>query len=417
MNYHFFIAQRLKLGKDVKQATPSLNVALVGIVLAIVVMILSVAVVMGFKKEISTKVYQLDAHLKVSNAAIGLDDNYSTINAQPIYQAIMADEEFKPLVSSMCLIADQPAILKTDTDFEGIVYRGVDDGYDWQYLQDNLVEGRVPLITDTADVNEVVISKSLADKLLLKCGDHVYTYFIQQKVKVRNAHIVGIVNTDFDNFDKAIIVGNIRQIQGINDWTADVGHYVGVNLKDVSHVKEDAYRLYTLLARHTYLTNNNTLHGVTNTRQNNISFFAWLQMLDMNVVIILVLMAIVSGFTLIAAMLMIVLERIRMIGMLKALGASNNGIRNIFIFLTGKLILKALLWGNVIGLGLALLQKWFHIVKLDSSSYYMPFVPIDLSPTAWIMLNVGIIIVSYITLLGPSYIISTIRPTATMRFE
>ena len=365
-------------------------------------MILSVAIVLGFKKEISTKVYQLDAHLKVSNAAIGLDDNYATINAQPVYQTIMGDEEFKSLVSSMCLIADQPAILKTDTDFEGIVYRGVDDGYDWHYLQDNLVEGRVPHIADTADVNEVVISRSLADK---------------QKVKVRNAHIVGIVNTDFDNFDKAIIVGNIRQIQGINDWTADVGHYVGVNLKDVSHVKDDAYKLYSLLASHTLQTNNNTLHAVTNTRQNNISFFAWLQMLDMNVVIILMLMAIVSGFTQIAAMLMIVLERIRMIGMLKALGASNGGIRNIFIFLTGKLILKALLWGNVIGLGLALLQKWFHIVKLDPSAYYMPFVPIDLSPTAWLLLNVGIIVVSYLTLLGPSYIISTIRPTATMRFE
>ena len=194
MNYPFFIAQRLKLDKDAKQATPSLNVALVGIVLAIVVMILSVAVVMGFKKEISTKVYQLDAHLKVSNAAIGLDDNYATINAQPIYQAIMADEEFRPLVSSMCLIADQPAILKTDTDFEGIVYRGVDDGYDWRYLQDNLVEGRVPLITDTADVNEVVISRSLADKLRLKCGDHVYTYFIQQKVKVDFIELMEKVN-------------------------------------------------------------------------------------------------------------------------------------------------------------------------------------------------------------------------------
>lgn len=417
MNYSVFIAQRLKLGNDAKQASPSLNVALAGIVLAIVVMILSVAVVLGFKHEISGKIYCLDAHLKVSNAALGLDDNYATVNAQPVYQAIMADSSFAGEVASMSLIADQPAIFKTDTDFEGIVYRGVDDGYDWSYLENNLVEGRVPQIADSADINEVLISRELADKLRLKVGDHVYTYFILQKVKVRNVLIVGIVNNDFENFDKSIILGNIRQVQGINDWTADVGHYVGVNIKDVRHIDDDAYRLYSLLAHSTCVTHNNTLHAVTNTHRNNQSFFAWLKMLDMNVVIILVLMAIVSGFTLIAAMLMIVLERIRMIGMLKALGASNGGIRNIFIFLTGKLILKALLWGNVIGVGLALLQKWFHVIKLDPSAYYMPFVPISLSPTAWLLLNVGFVIVSYLTLLGPSYIVSTIRPTATMRFE
>ena len=417
MDYSIFIASRLKLAGDARQGTPSLKVAMAGIVLAIVVMILSLAVVMGFKQEISGKVYQLDAHLKVANAAIGIDDNYSTVNAQPIYKAVAEQPAFAQRVASMSLIADQPAILKTDTDFEGIVYRGVDDGYDWSYLQSNLVEGRVPCITDTADVNEVLISRELAQKLHLKVGDHVYTYFIMQKVKVRNALIVGIVNNDFENFDKTIILGNIRQIQGINDWTADVGHYVAINLNDVSHVEDDAYSLYTLLARSTYVNGNNTLHGVTHTHRNNQSFFAWLKMLDMNVVIILALMAVVSGFTLIAAMLMIVLERIRMIGMLKALGASNSGIRNIFILLTGKLVAQSLLWGNLIGLALAMIQKFFHVVKLDPSAYYMPFVPINLSPTAWLLLNVGIVVVSYITLLGPSYIISTIRPTATMRFE
>lgn len=417
MSYSFYIAQRLRLAGDNRQATPSLNIALAGIVLAFVVMLLSVAVVMGFKHEISGKIYQLDAHLKVSNAALGIDDTYATVNAGPIYKAIMADSGFMQSVASMSLIADQPAILKTDTDFQGIVYRGVDDGYDWHYLEENLVEGRVPVTADTADINEVLISRELAQKLRLKVGDHVYTYFILQKVKVRNAHIVGIVNNDFDNFDKAIIVGNVRLIQQINDWPADVGHYVAVNLDDVSQVENDAYRLYKLLAASTCATGNNTLHSVTNTQRNNQAFFAWLQMLDMNVVIILVLMAVVSGFTLIAALLMIVLERIRMIGMLKALGATNGGIRNIFICLTGKLIVRAMIWGNVIGLGMAMAQKWLHIVRLDPSAYYMPFVPIDLSPTAWLLLNAGFVVVSYLTLLAPSYIVSTIRPTATMRFE
>lgn len=417
MNYSFFIAQRLKLAKDTRQASPSLNVALVGVSLAIVVMILSVAVVMGFKREITSKIYQLDSHLKVSNAAIGIDDNYSNVNSQPIYQAIASDSIFAKKVQSMSLIADQPAILKTDTDFEGIIYRGVDCGFDWTYLQSQLFSGRTPVVNDTADINEVLISKTIADKLRLKVGDHVYTYFIDQKVKLRNVFVVGIVNTDFDNFDRSIIMGNIRQIQQVNSWTADVGHYVGVNMRETESLDGDAYQLYNIMSLDTYKRNNNTLHTVVNTQRSNQSFFSWLSMLDMNVIIILTLMAIVSGFTLIAAMLMIVLERIRMIGLLKALGANNMGIRNIFIWLTGKLILRALLLGNIIGVGLALLQKYFHIVKLDPDAYYMPFVPIHLSPTAWLLLNIGFIVISYLTLIAPSYIISTIRPTTTMRFE
>lgn len=417
MSYSFFIAQRLKLDQDAHRATPSLRVALVGIVMAIVVMILSVAIVLGFKQEISNKILRLDAHLKVSNAALGIDDEYLTINAQPVFQAIMADTAFAQRVQSMSLIADQPAIIKTDTDFEGIVYRGVDTGYDWQFIEKNLTSGRVPSLSDTASVGQVVISKLLADKMKLRLDDEVFTYFIDQNVKVRKVHIVGIVNTDFDNFDKSIILGNIRQLQGVNGWTADVGHYVGVNLRDVDQLSDDAYRLYSLMARDTYNRSSNVLHTVSSTQRNNHAFFAWLDMLDMNVIIILTLMAIVSGFTLVAAMLIIVLDRIRMIGLLKALGASNSGIRNIFITLTGKLIFKALLWGNLIGLSLALLQKHLHVVKLDPSAYYMPFVPISLSPTALLALNVGIIVVAYLTLIGPSHIISTIRPTSTMRFE
>ena len=416
MKNEWFIARRLQLGGGGGGASPSLNVALAGIVLAVVVMILSIAVVTGFKSEISNKIYALDPHMKVWNGVVGLDDNYSTVDGREVMEAIAADSSFVNKVESMSLIADKPAVLKTEDDFMGIQLKGVGPGYDWSYIERHLDAGRVPHSGDTA-INEIVMSRTTARQLRLAVGDRVPTYFIDNKVKVRNTRIVGIFNTDFDSFDKAFIIGNIALVQQVNGWNADTGNYVGVNVRHMDKIGADAYELYSLLARDTYLHERNTLYVVNQTHTNNAAFFSWLSMLDMNVVVILVLMMVVAGFTIVSALLMIVLERIKMIGMLKALGSTNGSIRQIFIALTAKLIVKALVMGNVIGLGLALLQKHLHIMKLDPDAYYMPYVPIELNVGAVVVLNVGILLVSYLTLLGPSHIVSTIKPTATMRFE
>ncbi len=417
MRFEFFIARRLKLGTGNRKGSPSLNVALTGVVLAVVVMILSIVIVLGFKKEITSKVYSLDPHLKVSNAIIGIDRNISTVDSREVFPPIMADSCFKAQISSMSLIAEKPAILKTDNDFKGVVYRGMDDGFDWSYISNHLIDGRVPKIKGGTDINEIVISKIVANQLNLKVGDKILTYFIDSKVKVRNSHIVGIYNTDFDNFDKQMILGNIALIQQVNNWNECTGNYVGINLHDVDNVKGEAYTLFKLLAKSVYEKNGTTLFNVTNTRDTNISFFAWLGMLNMNVVIILLLMVVVSGFTLISALLMIVLERIKLVGLLKALGATNKSIRRIFIYLTQKLILKALVIGNAIGIGMAIIQQQFHLVKLNAEAYYMPYVPIELNLPALIVLNAAILLISYATLIGPSYIISSIKPTSTMKFE
>ena len=400
-----------------QKGSPSLTVALVGIVLAVVVMILSIAIVMGFKGEISGKIMHLDAHLRVTNAALGIDDNYATVNGREVREAIAENGTFDPLIESISLVADKSAILKTDQDFMGIIMRGVDDGYDWRYLKSRMVEGTTPVVSDTASSQQIAIGKTVADRLQLHAGDKVMTYFIDDKIKARNLEIAGVFETDLDAFDAAYIVGNISIVQGVNDWNGDTGTQVAINLKNTGSLDADAYSLYTLLAENTLKHESHNLFFVSTTQQNNLPFFAWLQMLDMNVVIILTLMMVVAAFTLISAMLMIVLERIRVIGNFKALGATNGSIRRIFIYLTGKLILKALLIGNIIGIGLALLQKYGHIVRLDPTAYYMPYVPIHLSIPALVLLNVGIIVVAYLTLLGASHIISTIKPTATMRFE
>ena len=417
MRHELYIARRMKLDSGQQKGSPSLTVALVGIVLAVVVMILSIAIVMGFKGEISGKIMHLDAHLRVTNAALGIDENYATVNGREVREAIAEDGAFSPRVESVSLIADKSAILKTDENFMGINFRGVDSGYDFRYLKSKLIEGDIPEVADTASSNQIIISKTVADRLLLHAGDKVHTYFIDNNIKVRNLTVSGVFETDLEAFDNAYIVGGIGIIQGVNGWNGDTGTQVAINMKNTSDLDYDGYCLYSLMAESTVKRESKNLFIVTTTQQNNLPFFAWLQMLDMNVVIILTLMMVVAAFTLISAMLMIVLERIRVIGNFKALGATNGSIRRIFIYLTGKLIIKALIIGNIIGIGLCLLQKYCHIVRLDPSAYYMPYVPISLSIPALLALNLGIIAVSYLTLLGASHIISTIKPTATMRFE
>ena len=417
MNHELYISRRMTLNNERQKGSPSLTVALVGIVLAVVVMILSIAIVMGFKGEITGKIMHLDAHLRVTNAALGIDDNYATINGREVREAVAGDSTMAQMVESMSLVADKSAILKTDEDFMGIIMRGVDEGYDFRYLQSRMVEGVLPAVSDTASGNEIAISRTVADRMKLHAGDKVLTYFIDDNIKVRNLTIAGVFETDLEAFDNAYIVGGIGIIQGVNGWHGDIGTQFAINLKNTNDLDRDSYYLYSMLAENTVQHESKNLFFVTTTHQNNLPFFAWLQMLDMNVVIILTLMMIVAAFTLISAMLMIVLERIRVIGNFKAMGATNGSIRRIFIYLTGKLIIKALVVGNIIGIGLALLQKYGHIVRLDPSAYYMPYVPIELSIPALLLLNVGIIVVSYLTLLGASHIISTIKPTATMRFE
>lgn len=418
MGFEFFIASRLKLGNNEKAGSPSLNVALVGIILAIVIMILSVVIVLGFKNEITTKINNLDSHIKISNGAIGIDDNIATVDMREIANALNQDSAMLQNIENVSLIAEKPAILKTDSDFKGLQFRGVDANFDFSFLKSHLLEGRVPTYDNSDSTQEIIISSTIANQLQLNVNDKILTYFIDEKVKVRNCHIVGIFNTDFESFDKNYIVGNIALLQSVNDWKAHTGNYVGVKLKNIDNIDDVAYSTFGTLATYSISDNDNsTVYNVTSTHQNNISYFTWLSMLDMNVVIILVLMIIVSTFTLISALLMIILERIKMIGLFKALGASNHSIRRIFIYLTHKIIFKSIIIGNVIGIGLALLQQHFHIIKLNPDAYYMNYVPIDINVPMLIFLNVAIIVISYITLIGPSYIISSIKPSSTMRFE
>ena len=410
-----FIARRLRLNSKDKgvNSSPSHAIATLGVSLSIFIMILSLAIVGGFKSEIANKIYSLDSHIRVYNAALGLDDNIYTIHTDdvmPVIRSTFADD----VVANMSLIADQSAIIKTADDFKGIVFKGVDGNFDWSYIGSTLVSGCLP---DRAKPEEVLISNSVAKKLRIGVGDKIYTYFCNQKIKVRRVIVTGIFNTDFDDFDSNYLLGSLTLLQGVNGWSENTGNYVGINVKDTAQIPALSYLLFSKLAASAYNTDNRTVYNVTNTTQTNASFFSWLSLLDMNVIIIICLMAIVSGFTLISVLLMIILERIKLIGLLKTLGADGSMIRRIFILLTQKLILRSLIIGNVLGIGLALVQKYFHIIKLNSEAYYMPYVPIQIDWLTIALLNVCVFVAAYLTLLGPSHIISSIKPSTTLRYE
>ncbi len=417
MRYELLIARRLRPGGGGgRSSSASLTVAVVGMVLAIIVMVFAITIVTGFKHEISSKIYNIDAHIKVSNAGYSLAAGDNNVDASDIIPAIMSSP-VADSIAGVALIAEKPAIFKTSDNFAGVIYKGCSQQYDWSYIANCLVEGRLPNMADDASIYEIVISRLMASQMGLNIGDRIYTYFIDEKIKVRRSTVVGIYSTDLEEYDQAYVIGNIRAIQNVNGWNSHTGSYIGINTKRTDDIESVAYSVFSLLADNFSDIHGHPAYYVTDTHSNNVAYFSWLGLLDMNVIVIIVLIAIVSAFTLIAAMLMIVLERINMIGILKAMGACNSEIRRIFIYLTQKLIVKALIIGNVASIGLALLQEHFHFVRLDAQSYYIPYVPVEIDWGVIVLLNVGIIVISYLTLLVPSLAISSIKPSLTVKFE
>ena len=410
MKFELFIANRLKAGYNMKESSnsmPSIGIAVLGMTLALVIMIFSIVIVCGFKKEISNKIYSLDAHIKITKPAYTQSRNSpAQLLSDDLTEQVLSINNVK----SICLIGEKPAVLKTNDSFKGVIYKGVADNFDWSYIKNTLIDGRIPS-DSIKGVSEVVISNHISKELNLSIGDKVPTYFIDNKIKARNSIITGIYNTDFEDFDNIFIIGNIRQIQSINQWNTNQGDYIAVSCDNTGNIKQVNDNIKELLANEFYQ------YEATNIVDNNASYFTWLDLLDMNVVIILIIMIIVSSFTLISCLLMIVLERINMIGILKTLGTSNYSIRQIFIITTNRLIWKALILSNFIAIALCYIQDKYHIIKLNPEAYYIEYVPVDINWTYIIAFNIAEIIISYLSLLVPSHVISTIEPKKTILFE
>lgn len=391
---------------------PAVRIAMIGIALGLAVMILSVAIVIGFKKEVRNKVIGFGSHIQITNF-----DNNASYESSPIAvsDTLLSDLRAFPGIRHVEAFATKPGILKTEDDFQGIVLKGVDKDFDWTFFQSNLKEGSLPDFSSDKASTDVLVSQYLSDLLHLKVGDTFLTYFVQDDVRARKFHITGIYETGFLDYDKLFVISDIRQVKRLNGWDKDQVSGLELLVDRYDRLDEVAEELYFDLAEKQDRLGN-TFYA-RSIKELNPMIFNWLDVLDINVVIILVLMLAVAGFTMISGLLIIILERTNMIGILKALGENNQSIRKIFLYVSFFLIGKGMLWGNVIGISLCLVQSYFRVITLDPSIYYLDAVPIDLNVVSLVLLNLGTLAAAMLMMLGPSYLITRIDPARSIRFE
>lgn len=414
MNSGFFIAQRIYSNKDGerKVSPPAIRVAIVSMALGLAIMILAVSIVVGFKKEVRNKVIGFGSHIQLRN----FDSNVS-YETHPIAVSDTLIDEIQrmPAIRHVQKFAIKPGIIKTDDNSQGIILKGVDTDYDWDFFRSNLSEGEALSIHPDSITNKVMISKVIADKLNLNLGDSFVTYFIQEPNRVRKFTISGIYQTNFADYDKLYIFADIKQVRRLSGWDKDMVSGLELLVNDYDRLDDTSLQLYyDLQARQDRLGNSFYICSV---KDLNPMIFAWLDVLDTNVAVILILMLIVAGFSMISGLLIIILERANMIGILKALGENNTNIRKIFLYMSAFLIGKGLLWGNAISLAVIFIQKQFGLFRLDPKTYYVPEVPVDFNLLSILLINVGTLIVTLLILIGPSYLVAKILPAKTIRFE
>ena len=415
MNWKLFIARRIykknEGGREVSK--PAVRIAMLGIAIGLAIMIVSIAVVIGFKHQVRDKVVGIGSDIVISNF-----EAQNTYETSPIVANDSLSAQLQTLegVRHLQRYSTKPGMIMTDTDFEGMVLKGISTEYDLSFIKRHLIEGEIPLFTDTVASQQVLISQTNALKLKLKVGDKIYTYFVDDDhIRARRLTIAGIYQTNFTAYDELFLISDLYTVNRLNNWKTDQVSGVEIQVKDYDKLEDVRELVHEKVEVQTdkyggiYFTQSiEDLHP---------EIFAWLGLLDMNVWVILILMIGVAGFTMISGLLIIILERTNMIGVLKALGANNWSIRNIFLNFSMFLIGRGMLIGNVIGLLLCFLQYQFHIIKLDPSTYYVSYVPIEMNWGIFILLNVCTFIVSVLMLIGPSYLIAHIHPAKSIRFE
>ncbi len=414
MNLPYFIARRLIRGRTEKTSfsRPINVIAIVGIAMGLAVMIIAVAVLTGFKQQIRDKIVGFGSNIQILN----FDSNLS-LETIPVSDT----QAFIPRIREMDgirhvqVFATKAGIIKTTEAIQGVVLKGVGSDFDWDFFRSNIIDGNVFSVSDSGRTNEVIISGKISDMLRLKTGDSFAMYFVQDPPRSRRFTVSGIYETSLEEFDKMYVFCDIGHIKRLNGWTDDQVSGFEIFIDDFDRLDE-----MTLAVRNQVgyrLLEEETKFKVTNIRLRYPQIFDWLNFQDMNVFIIITLMLLVAGFNMISGLLIIILEKTNMIGVFKALGSDNGTIRKIFLYQAGWLIAKGLLWGNIIGLGLAFLQLKTGIISLDPSSYYIKTVPVNLEMSHILMLNTGTMIIIILMLLVPSQLISRITPVKAIRYD
>ena len=414
LNTELFIAKRIFSDKTVKKgiSQPIVTIAIIGIALGLAVMILSVAIVTGFKSEISNKIIGFGSHIQIVNYDTNISFETEAINKQ---QGFFSDIEELKGIKQIQGFAIKAGIIKTKTDIQGIVLKGIGSNFDWSFFDQNMVAGKSFRVSDSSKTNNIIISNYVAKLLNLKVDDKIAAYFIQQPPRMRSFTISGIYETCLAEFDEKFAIVDIKHIQKLNNWTDNQISGFEVLIEDFSQLDKMTEDVRDIVGFH--FNPDGTKLKVLSIKEKYPQMFDWLSLTDMNVWVILILMISVAGFNMVSGLLILILERTNMIGILKAIGARNWSIRKIFLYQSGFLISKGLLWGNIIGILICLLQAQFQIFKLDPSSYYLDAVPINLKLWHILALNFGTLLVTVLMLIIPSYIISRLSPEKTIRFN
>lgn len=414
MNWKLFIAHRIyksnEGGKEVSK--PAIRIAMAGIAIGLAVMIISVAVVIGFKHQVRDKVVGLSSDILVTSM-----DEAQSYQTTPVVgnDSLLRVLEAVPAVSHVQRYATKPGMIMTSDNFQGMVLKGVAQEYDTQFLKKHLVKGEVPSFSDSTASNKVIISQAIADRLSLTVGDKLYTYYLEDNIRARRLTVAGIYQTNFSAYDDLFLITDLYTVTRLNNWQREQVGGIEVEVEDYNLLEQVNEHIRELLNEKT--DRYGSVYYSRTVEEVYPQIFAWLDLLDVNVWVILILMVGVAGFTMISGLLIIILERTNMIGVLKALGADNTSVRKVFLSFSVLLIRKGMLWGNVVALLFCVLQYYFKLIKLDPATYYVDAVPVELNVGVWLLLNLGTLIVSVLMLVGPSYLVSRIHPARSIRFE
>ena len=392
---------------------PAIRIATIGVAIGLAVMIVTVSVVLGFKHTIRDKVVGFGSHIQVHNIM-----NYNGSDPHPICanDSLMKAVGKLPGVAKAERFSMTQGILKTDEDFLGIAIKGIAEEYDTTFLSQHLIAGNITSFSDKTSKYKLLVSKMIADKMRLKVGDKVFGYFIDnQDVRTRKFTISGIYQTNMTRFDETLCFTDLHTANKLNGWTDNQATGIEVLVKDFEKVNETANQFIDNINR----TSDEQGNSLTSETIYELypQVFSWLELLDINVWIILALMVCVAGFTMISGLLIIILERTQMIGILKALGARNKTVRHTFLWFSVFIIGQGLFWGNIVGIGIVLLQKYTGFITLDPQTYYVSEAPMELNLPLVALINIATLLICVFVLIAPSYLISHIHPAKSMRYE
>ena len=415
MHFPLFIAKRLysEQGDKRKVSRPAIHIATAGVAIGLAVMIISVCVVLGFKHTIRDKVIGFGSHIQVAD--------FLTLQQMEQYPIVIDDSMTNvlrhiPDVAHVQRFAMKEGILKTDSDFLGVAFKGVGPEFDSTFIHSNMVEGSIPHFSDSVSHNQILVSQLMADKLHLKSGQRIFAYFFDNNgVRTRRFTIAGIYQTNLKKYDETIVFTDLYTAVKLNGWESDQASGAELSVNNFDNL--DMVERWVLSKVKGTVDHYGETYSSATIKELNPQIFQWLDLMDLNVWIILALMLIVAGVTMISGLLIIILERTSMIGILKALGARNKTIRHTFMWFAVFIIGKGMLIGNILSLGLLALQQAFGIIKLDAQTYYVSTVPVEINALYIVALNVATLLISVFMLVAPSYLISHIHPAKSMRYE